>query len=270
MTPNLVNFDYIMVNSSGGKDSQTCLRRVVQLADKAGVRDRVVVVHADLDRMEWNGVKDLARKQAEHYGLEFHVVRRRTKDGAEETLLDYVRRRRRWPSSTARYCTSDFKRGPCSRIITMLGRRAKQTGISPWVRILNVFGFRSEESPARAKRAPFEINKRLTNKTRRVYDWLAIHEWTEKQVWEDIRRSGVPHHPAYDLGMPRLSCRFCIFAPRAALMIAGKANPELLQEYVNLEREIGHDFQHGKPIREIQQAIACGEDPGQVNGAWNM
>lgn len=30
-----------------------------------------------------------------------------------------------------------------------------------------------------------------------------------------------------DLGMPRLSCCFCIFSPRSALLLAGKHNPGL-------------------------------------------
>jgi hypothetical protein len=53
-------------------------------------------------------------------------------------------------------------------------------------------------------------------------------------------------------------------------MIAGKANPELLAEYVQVEREIGHTFQHNKPIADIQAAIQAGEQLPQMNGAWNM
>jgi 3'-phosphoadenosine 5'-phosphosulfate sulfotransferase (PAPS reductase)/FAD synthetase len=263
--------DGILVNSSGGKDSQTALRHVVQRADAAGVpRHNIVVVHADLGRMEWHGVKELAGQQAEHYGLQFMVVKRRTAAGVEESLLDYVRRRGKWPSSTARYCTSDFKRGPCRRVVTAIGKRVRWSRPQHTVRILNVFGFRAEESPARAKRLAFSRNKAASNGSTIVDDWLPIHDWTERQVWDDIRASGVPYHPAYDLGMPRLSCCFCIFAPRSALLIAGRANPELLAEYVALEREIGHDFQHGKPIADIQAAIARGEQPAAVSGDWNM
>lgn len=274
--PHLPDFDFIMVNTSGGKDSQTALRVVVAEADKHGIRDRIVVVHADLGRMEWAGVKELAQRQAEHYGLPFHVVKYQNREGQQKTLLDYVRKRGKWPSSTTRYCTSDFKRGPCRRVLTHLGREARKC--KPTAKVLNVFGFRAEESPARAKRSVYALNEsasgviqeRLGGRALEVWDWLPIHEWTESQVWDDIRASGVPYHRAYDLGMPRLSCCFCIFAPRAALMIAGQANPELLDEYVAVEKEIGHDFQHKKPIREIKEAIARGETAGAMDGNWNM
>lgn len=263
--PRLKDYDFVMVNSSGGKDSQTALAEVVRLANTQGYdRKRIIVCHADLGESEWKGVKDLAAAQAKHYGLEFHVVKRRDQHGHEETLLEYVERRKMWPSSTTRYCTSDFKRGPCQRMITELGRRALAKkaalyGNRPYVaiaKILSVFGFRAEESPARAKRPKFSYNKRASSQKREVWDWSPIHDWEEHEVWADINRSGVPYHEAYDLGMPRLSCVFCVFAPDHALKIAGRANPELLTKYVELEKKIGHDFKKGSPIAAIQKELA--------------
>ena len=69
--------------------------------------------------------------------------------------------------------------------------------------------------------------------------------------------------------MPRLSCCFCIFAPKDALVIAGRANPELLAEYVAVEQEIGHSFRNGFKIAEVQKAIADGYEPKNVQG-WVM
>lgn len=70
----LENYDWIVVSTSGGKDSQTMLRRVVALAEAAGVKDRVVAVHADMGQVEWPGVPELAAEQAAHYGVRFEVV----------------------------------------------------------------------------------------------------------------------------------------------------------------------------------------------------
>ena len=69
----------------------------------------------------------------------------------------------------------------------------------------------------------------------------------------------VPHHRAYDLGMPRLSCVLCIFAPRDALILAGLHNPALLADYVAVENQIGHTFRQDQTLVEIQSAIAAGE-----------
>jgi hypothetical protein len=69
--------------------------------------------------------------------------------------------------------------------------------------------------------------------------------------------------------MPRLSCCFCIFSPRSALLLAGRHNPELLAEYVKVEKEIGHTFRLTLPLAEIQEALANGEEPGPIQN-WVM
>jgi 3'-phosphoadenosine 5'-phosphosulfate sulfotransferase (PAPS reductase)/FAD synthetase len=108
-----------------------------------------------------------------------------------------------------------------------------------------------------------------SNGRRWVDDWLPLHAWTLEQVWDRVRASGVPYHRAYDLGMPRLSCCFCIFSPRSALLLAGKHNPGLLAEYVELERRIGHRFRLELPLADIQDALRKGEQPGPVQD-WTM
>lgn len=265
MDLDLHKYRWTVVNSSGGKDSQTALRYIVALADHQGYsRSQIVVSHQCLGHLEWKGTLELVKAQAAHYGLRVEITRQRTLAGVNLTILDRARARKKWPDSARRWCTSDFKRGPGHRVITALFREAAGD-------IVQIFGFRAEESAARAKRPVLELEDALCTKKRTVLNWLPIHNWTQTQVWADIKASGVPYHNAYDLGMPRLSCCFCIFAPRDALLIAGKANPELLEEYVKTEVFIGHDFQHGKPIAEIQAALAAGEQPkASCNGNWDM
>lgn len=265
MSIKLFDYAYVVLNSSAGKDSQTMVDVMVREADAQGYsRDRMVVAHADLGRMEWPGTPELAREQADAYGLRFWKESRRQGD-----ILDQVRHRQKWPDSARRFCTSDHKRAQVAKLFTQL---SKEVAGKNRHQVLNVFGFRAAESPARAKRQVFTENKRLTTKSRTVVDYLPIHHWSEKEVWERIRESKVRYHWAYDIGMPRLSCSFCIFAPRQALMLAGKHRPDLLKEYVDLEAEIGHDFQEGKPIRKIREALDRGEEPDLSgdDGTWNM
>jgi 3'-phosphoadenosine 5'-phosphosulfate sulfotransferase (PAPS reductase)/FAD synthetase len=259
MVPDLATYDWIVLNSSAGKDSQAMLDVVVERCDRSGVpRDRLVVAHADLGRVEWPGTRELAEEQAAHYGLAFVAVARPQGD-----LLDHIARRGRFPSPSARYCTSDHKRGQVLKVFTRLADRSRARGVRV-CRILNCLGMRAQESPARARRPPFALNALASNGRRRVDDWLPLHAWTAEEVWARIRASGVRHHPAYDLGMPRLSCCFCIFSPRSALLLAGKHNPELLTQYVAVERQIGHSFRQELPLASIQQALARGEEPGPV------
>ena len=264
----LHDFDMIVLNSSAGKDSQAMIDHMVKMAYKQTYDlMNLVVVHADLGRVEWSGTRELAEKQAQAYGLRFIAISRPQGD-----LLQQVEERGKWPSSTCRYCTSDQKRDQVSKVITALSREVVAVkGKGHHVNILNCLGLRAEESPARAKREEMSINKRLSNKSRTVMEYLPIHGWLEGKVWDTIKASGVPHHPAYDLGMRRLSCVFCIFAPKAALRIAGKHNPALLADYVALEKKIDHTFRQGFAIKEIADEIATGvTEDEDLDGAWNM
>jgi 3'-phosphoadenosine 5'-phosphosulfate sulfotransferase (PAPS reductase)/FAD synthetase len=264
MGPDLTRYHWVVLNSSAGKDSQAMLDVVVEQADRAGVpRGRLLVAHADLGRVEWPGTRELAEEQARHYGLQFVAVSRPQGD-----LLEHIAARGMFPSPAVCWCTSDHKRGPVMTVFTRLARLTRRQG-GGVCRILNCLGMRAEESPARAKRQPFAPNEAASNGRRWVDDWLPLHAWTAAQVWARVKASGVRHHPAYDLGMPRLSCCFCIFSPRSALLLAGKHNPGLLAEYVAVEKQIGHTFRKELPLADIQDALRRGEEPGPV-ADWPM
>lgn len=245
--PDLHDYDVVLVNSSAGKDSQSMLTAVVELADAQELpRQRIVVVHADLGRVEWEGTRELAETQAKAYGLRFEVVRRTKGD-----LLDQIEGRGMFPSSTARYCTSDQKVAQVAKLITRLAADHRAAGNTDPIRILNCLGIRAQESPARAKKVAFGPDRTASNGRRTVTRWLPIFDWTVEQVWATIRHSGLPYHSAYDAGMSRLSCCMCVLSGRRELVIAARLNPALAREYVRVEDKIGHTFQAKTSIREI-------------------
>lgn len=243
-TPDLASYDVILVNTSAGKDSQAMLSHVVRLAEQAGVRDRVIAVHCDLGRVEWQGTRELAERQCALLEVPLRIVRR-----AKGDLLEHVSSRGKWPGmGPTRYCTSDHKRTPVSTLITALvAERGLGGAHDRQARVLNCLGLRAAEGSARRKRAPFTPAIRGSSGRRQIDEWLPIHPWSVDDVWSEIRASGLPHHPAYDLGMPRLSCVFCIYASRDALLLSGEHNRDLLDTYVQVEDQIGHAFtQDGK------------------------
>src|SRR5262249_1924757 len=182
---------------------------------------------------------------------------------------DHVLARGKWPSPAQRYCTSDMKRGPVTTLLTRLTSETRRRKAGKVVRLLNCLGLRAEESPSRAKQMPFQLDERASNSKRTGFRYLPIHGWSTEQVWARIRASGVESHPAYSLGMPRLSCCFCIFSPRNALLLAGKHNPQLLAEYVEVERRIGHRFRKELALADVQRDLEAGVEPGPVN-TWTM
>lgn len=293
MRVRLESYDWIVVNTSAGKDSQAMMDYLCQRTDEASVRDRLVAVHCDLAEEEWPETKELAAKQSALYGIRFEVVKR-----PQGGLLQHVLDRHAtlqakgkaetppWMSSDNRFCTSDHKRGQVSTLLTKLADESRK-GVAPWpsatnrwctshhksdqaaklltrlvretkdrhgrnyrVRILNCMGMRAGESCARGKLLPFKLDKRNTNGKRIVHVWLPIHY-------------------AYDLGMPRLSCCFCIFAPKPALMLAGLHNPELLDRYVEVEKKTGFTFRQELPLVEVRDAIRRGDPIGEIR-TWEM
>jgi 3'-phosphoadenosine 5'-phosphosulfate sulfotransferase (PAPS reductase)/FAD synthetase len=266
--------DIILINTSAGKDSLAMLDYVCELAKEQGVLDRVIAVHCDLGRVEWQGTRELAERQCLRYGIRFEVVRR-----TQDDLLEHVEKRGKWPGSSTRYCTSDHKTKPVTGLMTRLVREFNaehQAGVRPKdrrkVRILNCLGLRAQESPKRRDMEPISQDPATNQTVRDVIRWLPIHGWLETDVWTLIRSKGLPYHRAYDLGMPRLSCVFCFYAPESALKLAGYHNPELLAQYVEVERKIGHDFKHKEPLVQIQAALQAGYVPaGTVDAsAWSQ
>lgn len=385
--PDFHEYDVILVNSSAGKDSQAMLTRIVEEADKVGFpRDKIVVVHADLGRVEWEGSKSLAQQQAEQYGLRFEVVKREKNDLVEQiderhgdlaqreidaatlveagirswqeladapesrllsligdgpgvsahpgevrvkklvaaakqkikrgekklakqitkaekaldkakgklTLADTDPKRQRaekavakaeaklaelnakgdpgtwpidfgksipWPSMDARFCTSDHKRDVIKKLMTKLAAEHREkTGTKDAVKILNSLGIRAQESTGRAKMDNFTRESQTGTKV--VDRWYPIHRWHEKKVWETIAASGVPFHRAYSLGMRRLSCCFCIFAPKEDLMIAAVHNPTLFKVYLELEEKVGVPFTEKMSLADIAEEIKKRREAG--------
>jgi len=261
--PDFRQYDYILVNTSAGKDSQAMMDVIVKEARLLDVMSKLVAVHCDLGEEEWPGTKELAAEHAAHYGLRFEVVKREGR-----SLLQEIEKRGKWPDSQTRYCTSYYKRDQALKLMTALARTITKWGRS--ARILNCYGFRAQESTRRKKLPQFQVNKRASNSMKLVEDWLPIQDWTVEQVWDRIKQAGTRHHPAYNIGMPRLSCRFCIFAPKDALIISARANPELFAKYVAVEQKIGHTFRKALSLVDVQKAVESGVQVGKITDDWNM
>lgn len=263
----LTKYDWIVVNTSAGKDSMCILRQVVALATNQGVLDRVIAVHCDLKSMEWHATRELAKAQANYYGVTFAVVTRSQGD-----LLSQIRNRGKWPGMGTRYCTSDHKRAQVLKFFTFLSKKTRIEKFVKQVRILNVMGHRADESTERECLEVFSENFKpgqISNSRRIVDYWFPIHHWTKEQVWADILASGVPFHYAYTLGMDRLSCVFCVFGNRSGLLIAGHYNRQLLDRYCEVEQLSGHRFKMSLSIIDVRTAVEAGELPKR-SGDWKM
>lgn len=243
----------VFCNHSGGKDSQALYLLLRDLVPA----EQLVIIHADLGSdVEWEGVQDHIRATIDGRDLELaHAI---YADGSSKDLLGYVERRGLWPSSSSRYCTSDLKRDPIAKQIRRIMDERGAT------RAINCMGLRAEESPNRAKAAAWEVNKRITNSKRTVFNCNPILSMLEANVFGVIAAADQQPHWAYRAGMPRLSCCFCVLAGKDDLALAAKLRPELAQRYVDLEAKIGHTFQNGRSLAEITGLQPAAAEPVQL------
>ena len=277
----------IVLSMSGGKDSQAMASAVVRYLEENQLDNRLLAVHADLGRAEWFDTDATLRSQIEDFGLELHVVQREKGD-----LLQRIQERAEkvgdskpfWPSSAARYCTSDLKRNPIDKLLRTLGSL-----------VISVEGLRRDESAARAKKPCWERRTQIDDKrimkgldqgeTREALTWRPIHEWTTEDVWVELGTSGEelerrrteynlpgsqeekdlaligwPAHAAYVRGNERLSCSICILASKSDIENGARHNPDYLAELVKLEEEYGYTFKADFSLIDLAKKIAADSD----------
>lgn len=150
------------------------------------------------------------------------------------STLGYVRRLPAKGSiSQSRYCTPNLKRrvgdavlhdlhrlgalGRCSGTLTAEVRSGvmanlEQTGSG--VRVLIASGERRGESTSRSKYNEMELHRcNATARAKRlVHAWRPVIDYTERDVWEVIKRHRATPHPCYTCGWNRCSCMMCIFS----------------------------------------------------------
>ncbi len=224
----------LLVNYSGGKDSETTLH---QIHTNFGATHQIEIVYADTgleydeEEDRWASTERWIRERAAWYGYPLHIVRHPTTTYPERVLA-----RGRFPSPGQRWCTSDFKRGPITKLIRN----------RPEPVIISILGMRAAESPFRATLPPWTLDEevsvsraKLTGQPRTVYEWLPIHHWGTEEVFAHCAQHNLPLHPVYDwLPSRRFSCQVCIFATNADLAAIRRHNPKAFQRIANMEEQI--------------------------------
>ena len=196
---------------------------------RKGIPERqMLIVHADLGEVEWDGNLDHILATAGNVPVITAL--------AKTDFFEMVERRGMFPSPVNRQCTSDLKRGPIEREVRRYLKAHPEFGGL----VVNCMGMRAQESASRARKPVFRQSARNSKARREWYDFLPIHRLSEDQVFEMIAEAGQQPHWAYQAGMTRLSCCFCIMASAADLRTAARLKPDLYRRYVETERRLGH------------------------------
>lgn len=247
---NLLDYDSVVINLSGGKDSQMILGVMMNMAVQKGYSRQIIAVHADTGA-EWPQSLPHCQMLCKFYGIDLvvanpfrklpeHIERRCRMMAAQEP-----RGKPGWPSPAQRYCTSDCKRNPIQKAIRALA------GNKSGCKVLTVTGERRQESSHRAKLPEFSVDTAMCVKGRTVHQYRPILDAKLEDVWRHIAETGLPRHPAYDLGNERVSCAICVLAKEGDICNGARACPELAEHYLRIERELGFTFMHKKSLKDI-------------------
>jgi 3'-phosphoadenosine 5'-phosphosulfate sulfotransferase (PAPS reductase)/FAD synthetase len=258
----------LVISISGGKDSDA----MAEILNRYTFSPRQVhLVHADLGRAEWSMTNSYINRRAKELDLPLTVVQRPQGDLLQQMQDRMVKRPEvvPFPDAKNRYCASDQKRGQIDKFVRTLE--------GP---VIVAMGLRAEESPARAKRPPFQKNERISTKARPVYDWLPIHHFSLADVWDTLgyamndvtvvrstvqrlRQSGYSWemavkvtgwqwHPAYALGNQRLSCSICILGSKNDIMNGIEYQPDYYRELVKIENQSGFTFRKDLRLGDLR------------------
>lgn len=82
------------------------------------------------------------------------------------------------------------------------------------IKLLIVSGERRGESVGRSKYNEIEIHRTnaVSKHHRTVHQWRPVIDYSERDIWEVLKRHKVNPHPCYRAGWNRCSCAMCIFS----------------------------------------------------------
>ena len=129
-----------------------------------------------------------------------------------------------------RWCSGNLKAAVQDSVTSNLEKTNKNT------KILIVSGERRGESKGRSKYNEMEIHRTNaeTRSHRTVHQWRPVIDYSEKDVWEVIKRHKANPHPCYRAGWNRCSCAQCIFSTPKLFAGIKELYPE---EYEQLKQD---------------------------------
>lgn len=129
-----------------------------------------------------------------------------------------------------RWCSGNLKAAVQDSVTSNLDKTKENT------KILIVSGERRGESAGRANYNEMEIHRTNAEKKahRIVHQWRPVIDYSEKDVWEVLKRHNVNPHPCYRAGWNRCSCAQCIFSTPSLFAGIREIYPE---EYEKLKQD---------------------------------
>ena len=209
----------ILVQFSGGKDSQACLIKVVNDYGK----DKVNAVFCDTG---WEHTDTYVHIESVCQQLGVKLITLKSQKYTD--FVDMAIKKTRFPSTMARFCTSELK------VIPMIDYILSQDNS-----FIIIQGIRARESAARARydtecsyfKEYFNNEIKGLYHKRAVLDWCKTHDasvlrpifhWTAQEVIDYILANGQRPNPLYERGFSRVGCFPCIMCRKREIQLISK------------------------------------------------
>lgn len=138
-------------------------------------------------------------------------------------FFDLARKKNRFPSTKARFCTEELKIIPTQRHITKLFAK----GFS----VISVSGVRADESEERAGLPEWDYSGSLL-----CLQWRPLIRWTLKDVLAIHTKYGVPLNPLYAKGARRVGCWPCFMCQKREVRLISQHDPDRIDEIDSQEQ----------------------------------
>lgn len=237
----------VIVAFSGGKDSLAALIWAIGHFGKKNVE----AVFCDTEwehELTYDHIKEVIAK----LGVSFKILKSKKYSG----FVDLAKKKKRFPSTKARFCTEELKTKPMIDFI-----------LEQKENLIIIQGIRAEESKARSKMTPncryfkhyfqpygfSKDGKRKfhTYRKKEVMLWSAKYsddvirphfDRTGQWVMEYILENGFKPNPLYYLGFSRVGCFPCVMCKQEEIKLIAETEPKYILRLDRAEEEVGHTF----------------------------
>ena len=165
---------------------------------------------------------------------------------------------------SGRWCSGNLKAAVQDSVTANLKETRREK------RILIVSGERRGESAGRAKYNEMEIHRTNAEAKahRIVHQWRCCIDYTEKDVWELLKRHHINPHPCYRIGWNRCSCAMCIFSTPRLYAGFRELFPDEFAELQRDEEILGFTVDNKKNLEDYvgnAESCVCWDDMDAIH-----
>lgn len=232
----------VLVFYSGGKDSQACL---IWAAKEYGA-ENIEAVFCDTgweNPVTYQHIQDTTKQM----GVQLVTLKSEKYDG----MIDMAVKKKRFPSTKARFCTEELKSKPA--VDYVLAQNDS---------LIIIEGIRKDESFSRSKMESecmyfkhyfqkLPNGKTFSYRKKDVIEWCKtkdaskirpIFNWTADQVIDYIKGNGQQPNWLYYQGFSRVGCFPCIMSRHREVKLIIENHPEQWQKLKDAELLVGRTF----------------------------